>query len=164
MATGAQMGRPPKPTALKVLHGDRRDRVNTSEPKPRDGEVRCPSWLSKEAKAVWRRIAPDLIAKKVLTAWDVDAFVSFCNAVANNRLAQHDLDENGLRIVVPVRELANGEVVYDVRSNPNWQVVKETSTLIATLGGRFGLNPSDRSRLSVGEEADRGKGAERLLG
>jgi hypothetical protein len=30
-------------------------------------------------------------------------------------------------------------------------VARESATLIVTLGGRFGLNPSDRSQLSMGE-------------
>jgi hypothetical protein len=36
----------PKPTALKVLHGDRTDRINRAEPIPPEREVIAPEELS----------------------------------------------------------------------------------------------------------------------
>ena len=49
----AMAGRKPKPTALKVLEGDRgkgRRPLNEHEPVPPKGGVKCPSWLLPEAK------------------------------------------------------------------------------------------------------------------
>ena len=49
----AMAGRKPKPTALKVLEGDRgkgRRPLNAHEPIPPRGGVKCPSWLLPEAK------------------------------------------------------------------------------------------------------------------
>lgn len=151
-----------KPTPLRVLHGDRKDRINDQAPVPAAEDVARPEWLPDRAAAVWDRLAPDLIAKGVLTTWDVDAFADFCAAVVINQDAMINLDENGTSCTTPVRELADGTVIYALRKNPAWQVARESSALIVTLGGRFGLTPSDRAQLKVGGQEKPG-GAERLL-
>lgn len=143
-----------KPTNLRLLHGDRTDRINTDEPQPDASDVVCPEWLPERAAAVWARLAPDLIRKKVLTAWDVDAFAAFCAAVVISQDAYRDVDEHGEKCVTPVRELADGTLLFELRRNPAWQVARESTQVIATLGGRYGLTPSDRAQLSISEEGD----------
>lgn len=139
------------PTNVRVLRGDRKDRINTSEPKPKLGSTNAPDWLGEEALEVWQRLAPDLISKKVLTAWDVDSFADLCNAVVVNRKAWQDIDRNGTTITVVARELPNGTIIYATTRNPAWQVARESTAMIVTLGGRFGLNPSDRQNLTLGK-------------
>lgn len=126
------------------------------------GDIRCPAWLSDKAKRVWQRLAPDLIAKKVLTPWDVDVFADLCELIVVNREALADVARNGTAIVTVDRELANGTIVFRTQKNPNWQIARESTTMLATVGGRFGLNPSDRQQLKTGD-APNGKGAARLL-
>lgn len=146
------------------MRGDRESRINRDEPVPAQEDVVPPEWLPADALEVWERLAPDLIRKAVLTPWDVDAFADLCNLVVINRKALLDLDEHGTNCTVVDRELADGTMTYRLTKNPSWQVAKESTTLITTLGGRFGLNPSDRAQLKVKGEEDGGKGAERLLG
>lgn len=150
-------GPAPSPTSLRVLRGDREDRINRNEPRPGEGEVRCPSWLSVKAKRVWRRLAPELVATGVLTSWDVDVFADLCELVVVNQAAMGDVAEHGTAITVVDRELADGTVVFRVTKNPNWQVARESTALLVTLGGRFGLTPSDRSQLKVGDGTSNGK-------
>lgn len=157
-------GPAPAPTALKVVRGTRESRVNRAEPKPDVAEVVAPDWLPVRARQVWDRLAPDLVRKGVLTSWDVDAFADFCAVVVVNRDALADIDENGTNCTTVDRELRDGTIIYRLSKNPSWQVARESTALITTLGGRFGLNPSDRSQLQVKGDADGGKGAERLLG
>ena len=158
------MSRPPAPTKLKVVRGDRSSRVNKREPKPSESEIVRPKWLSPDAREVWDRLAPDLTRKGVLTPWDVDAFADFCALVVVNREAMSDVERNGASCTTVVRELSDGTLLYDLRKNPAWGVARESSALIATLGGRFGLNPSDRSRLTMKGDDDDGRDAGRLLG
>lgn len=66
-------GPAPKPTGLRVLHGDRADRINRDEPQPDEGDVQPPAWLGEAALEVWHTLADELTAKGVLTAWDVEA-------------------------------------------------------------------------------------------
>lgn len=140
---GAGSGRPGRPTSLKLLRGERRDRVNTSEPVP-SGPVEPPEGLSAAALEVWRRLAPDLEHKGVLTAWDSDAFAVVCDAVARLRRAAAALDEAG-----PTATNRHGERVV----SPWFRVWLETSAVLARFGARFGLSPADRQRLVVGDAA-----------
>ena len=74
------MGRPRKPTHLKVLAGEREDRINRGEPLPTQSAIVPPVQLSDGAQKVWNRLAPDLIDKGCLTSWDVDMFAVFCRS------------------------------------------------------------------------------------
>ena len=59
----ATPGRKPKPTSLKVLEGNPGKRaLNDTEPKPEKKAPKCPTWLNKEAKKEWKRIATELEA------------------------------------------------------------------------------------------------------
>jgi phage terminase small subunit len=75
------VGRPRKPNHLKILSGEREDRINRNEPIPGECDI-TPPGLSTVARQVWDRLAPDLIDKGCLTAWDVDLFSVYCEAVA----------------------------------------------------------------------------------
>lgn len=147
-----------KPTELRILHGDRDDRINHAEPKPAaDKAVKPPYTLRRPAAAVWRRLAPDLIAKKVLTPWDVDQFAVFCDAVATYRECRDLLDEEGYT----ARGSAGGVV-----KNPHWQIMRDAASIMTTVGSRFGMTPADRSGI-VAPESDSNTGrkdANRLLG
>ena len=61
----------PKPTASRRLHGDRADRINDDEPQ--------------RARKVWDGLAPNLVERRVLTAWDVDLLAAFCAVVVANQ-------------------------------------------------------------------------------
>jgi phage terminase small subunit len=142
----ADAGRPRKPRALKVLHGDRKDRINEREPQPAADDIVPPYKLDQDVQAVWDRLAPDRIAKKILTAWDTDAFAAFCEAIV---LARQGARE------------ASGPAVPGAPSPMSR--FKDAVGLCATLGGRFGWTPSDRQKLIVGE-APREPGADLLSG
>src|SRR5690606_37703889 len=150
----SRVGRPPKPTRLKVLHGDREDRINRDEPIPSDGDVVAPEWLDDRAREIWDRLAPDLIDRGVLTPWDVDAFAVGCDAVARHNEAAELVAEHGVLVVGDKERLVK---------NPAAQLVRDYAGIAATFLGRFGLTPSDRSRLSVNQDKSPGSGAERLL-
>lgn len=144
-----------KPTNLKILHGDRPDRINFNEPEPAMGTVVPPYELGEVAQEVWDRLGPDLVAKKVLTPWDVDAFALFCDAVETFRVARHYLHEEGY-----TAQGAAGGVI----KSPYWQIMRDSADIITKVGGRFGLNPSDRANIVMEGGNDlRGAGAERLL-
>lgn len=147
------MGRPRKPTRLKVLEGDRPDRIPTGEPLPSDGEVVAPGWLDDVALEVWGDLAPDLIAKGVLTAWDVEAFAMACDAVAQYREARALVHAEGVTVT--------GAMGGQVR-NPAAQVMRDAAAQFAQLAGRFGLTPADRAKLDVGRSSDGPKGADLL--
>src|ERR687895_2396251 len=106
----------PKPTNLRILHGEKRYRINQSEPKPPVQSVDCPEHLSDEAKEVWNRLAPDLRRKGLLTTWDSDAFAVYCEAVIQHRRASSLVESGGI-------------LVKSVK-NPALQVVRDMAQTI----------------------------------
>jgi P27 family predicted phage terminase small subunit len=153
MARSGQ-GRPSKPTRLKVLDGDRPDRINRAEPKPAELAIEPTAELPGDAAEVWSRLAPDLIAKKVLTAWDAEAFTQYCLAVAASRAAWRAMQADGFVVA--------GQRGGQVKS-PHWQLWRDSLDAMIRFGGRFGLTPSDRAALSIGGDRDGDQGAARLL-
>jgi P27 family predicted phage terminase small subunit len=132
-----------KPTALRILHGDRADRINTDEPAPPEQEITCPEWASDNARAIWERMAPGLIERKVLTVWDSDAFLLLCEALARYKAAT---------------QLVNGSALLvqggsGLMKNPALQVQAEAERTFLQVAARFGLTPSDRQAIKV-EVAD----------
>lgn len=146
-----------KPTELRILHGDREDRINRNEPKPAETAVKPPYKLRPPTAKVWRRLAPDLIAKKVLTAWDVDQFAVFCDAVATYIECRERLDDEGYT----ARGSAGGVI-----KSPYWQIARDAASIMTTVGSRFGLTPSDRSGIVTPDkdETPGRRDANRLLG
>lgn len=47
-----------KPTQLRILHGDRGDRINDRESVPPTQEIACPEWASDGAREIWARSHP----------------------------------------------------------------------------------------------------------
>ena len=144
------MARPSEPTALKLVKGTRDDRVNRLEPAP-IGDVVAPVELGGKALEVWERLAPDMIRLGVLTPWDTDHFAAYCRWVVVEMNALDVVDRDGAMIP--------GE--RGLVKNPAMQIARDAGARMTAIGSRFGMTPSDRAKLSVGEvERD---DAERLL-
>ena len=145
-------GPAPAPTKLRLLHGEQKknpDRINRHEPQPGSAKVRPPAWLSGNARKVWRRLAPSLEANKVLTAWDVEAFAGFCDAVVRRAEAAENLEIEGEVVDLPVFN-KNGELTGHRRGRNPWAyALKDADAQVQRWGARFGLTPSDRSQIKL---------------
>ncbi|MEU3600893.1 phage terminase small subunit P27 family [Streptomyces sp. NPDC006798] len=155
-------GPAPKPTALRVLHGDRKDRINTAEPQPDDGDVVPPEWLGEAALKVWHALADDLISKGVLTSWDTEAYANWCDAVARRRDAAEHVAAEGAVVEHPVFNKNGDQTGARMGKNPWLLALDAADAQVQRYGARFGLTPSDRAQLKIGGTAEAG-GAERLL-
>jgi P27 family predicted phage terminase small subunit len=150
-------GPKPTPNHLKVIRGDEEARLNRDEPVPSNAASPiAPPSISEGAAKVWDRLAPDMIDKKMLTEWDVDAFVVFCEAVAT----YHDC-----RLMMGKDYVAAGAAGGVIKS-PYWQIMRDCSAIMAQFSSRFGMTPGDRASLKAGMDEDSGpkSGAERILG
>ncbi|CAM5626938.1 phage terminase small subunit P27 family [Streptomyces microflavus] len=155
-------GPAPKPTQLRVLHGDRKDRVNSDEPQPSELEIEPPEWLSEDAVQVWEQLAEDLIVKGVLTAWDTEAYANWCDAVVRRRDAAEHIADEGAVIEMPVFN-KNGDISGHRQGKNPWLLALDAADAqVQRYGARFGLTPSDRSQLKIPQAKQPG-GAERLL-
>ena len=98
---------------------------------------KAPSYLSKDAKAEWRRVAPILTdERKVLTVADLAALENYVIAVATMRQAHRDVQANGL--VLP-----NG------KRNPASTALIQAQQQMLRAAGELGLTPASRSRASM---------------
>jgi P27 family predicted phage terminase small subunit len=130
-------GRKRRPTALVGIDGGK---ARPNEPKPAKVTVRMPRGMTDRAKEQWRRLAPDLIAKGVLTAWDVDLFMLYCESWSLWEQARRLVADEG-----PLIPGAHGNQV----THPAVRIQRDAVEQIRRLGAQFGLSPSDRAGLKV---------------
>lgn len=147
-------GPTPRPTHLRALEGVEESRLNRDEPSPGEGVIVPPVKLAKDAQAIWNRLAPDLIDKKVLTCWDVDEFANGCRiqALLNDALTEAE----GVPLVSPG---SNENLVM----NPAIRVVTTLEAALRSIWSRFGLTPGDRAQLKVNDNGGSKSGGGRLI-
>lgn len=105
------------------------------------GIPKTPSYLAKEAKAEWRRVAPILIdERKVLTEADLSALENYVIAVATMRQAHKELHSTGL--------LIGG------KRNPLSTILLQAQQQQLRAAGELGLTPAARSRATISDAAN----------
>jgi P27 family predicted phage terminase small subunit len=135
------MGRPPKPTKLKILEGNPGRRpLNTNEPQPTPDIPTRPEWLNAEAKREWGRVVPELHRLGLLTVVDRGALARYCQAWGRMVQAEKAIDEKGSTF-----ETANG---YP-QIRPEVTIAQKYSALCARICVEFGFTPSARGRLTI---------------
>lgn len=166
----APKGRKPTPTHIKIVRGDDERRINRDEPEPEPADLlgvdlkEPPRGIGARGAKVWRRLAPDLVDKHVLSFWDLDLFEQFCQAVADyqelrakRRAHARDAHQHDAFTAVG----SQGQIVR----SPYWQAEQDCRKVILQLSARFGLSPADRAGLVASPEVvGPGQvGAERLI-
>ena len=121
---------------------DSTDPGSCSSPKPRPTAPTCPSWLAPEAKAEWKRVAPELERLGLLTALDRAAFSCYCQSWAAVRAYSKIVLEEGS--VVEGRQGSQ-------KKHPLLASLNQAADAVRGWGVEFGLTPLSRSRMSVGE-------------
>ena len=143
---GDPVGRPPKPSAAKVLHGTfRADRAAGTEPKPTT-KPKCPRWLAGPARTCWRRLVPDLHRVGILTGADADVMAAFCQARSDFEAAARELAD--------WRARTNGTATVSDRFGqlkPHPAIAMQATAIsqLRQLGSQLGLTPSGRVRLGA---------------
>lgn len=144
-------GRPRKPDHLKVLDGDRKDRINTAAPQPLPSSLEPPYKLSPRARKIWDRLAPDMRVKGIFTEWDVDAFAQACDCLAMywefRELLERENDSDDAYGPYIAKGAAGGVIKH-----PYWQMMRDAQSMALQIFSRFGMTPSDRSKLTVKDE------------
>ena len=136
-------GRPPTPTALKILRGNPGKRaLNRNEPTPAPRRsLAPPSWLAGElARREWRRLAPKLSRLGLLSEIDDAALGQYCQLWQRWREAEAALREHGMVIV--------GNKGAPVLS-PYVAIVNRSLAQMRALLVEFGMTPASRSRVKT---------------
>ena len=139
------MAPPRKPTQLLLLQGTAnvtrmREQGRDLEPRPAKDKVRAPQALSKDARRIWRRVAPELQACGILTNIDVMALQMLCT--------QWQLWESSMEKCQRL-----GMVVLDANGvphkNPYFDIANRAADKVVQLLREFGMTPAARSRIQV---------------
>jgi P27 family predicted phage terminase small subunit len=131
-------GPAPKPTALRLVDGDRADRINLNEPAPAATRPQCPADASDDVRAIWSYTVAELESMGIAYAADRDSIICYCEAVVTHRKASAVLAKS------PV--LIKGVYGTLVR-NPALQVQRDAAMTVRMFAQEFGLTPSARSRI-----------------
>ncbi|MCB5411885.1 phage terminase small subunit P27 family [Pseudogemmobacter faecipullorum] len=96
----------------------------------------APAWLTSHAKAEWRRIMPQLIARQMITRADLAGIENYCVAAGAVRQIADILALNP----VPDLKLAGLQIRYA-------QTARQ-------LAAEYGLTPTSRARMGAAPEAE----------
>lgn len=139
-------GRPPKPTALKVVGGNAGKRaMNSGEPEPMLlNDLKPPKHLTPRSAAVWKEVAPMLRRIHLLTEADVISLEMLCDAVADYRFARQECGDKF------VATSGKGSQMLS-----QWLVAALASSKRAeSFMSRFGMDPVSRSKIMVDPQVD----------
>ena len=101
-----------------------------------------PTYLPKDAKAEWRRVAPILVVERqTLTEADLATLENYCLAVGIMRAASRVLTAEGL-------------VTAAGKRHPAYGIMNAAQTTQRLCAAELGLTPVSRSRPAVRETAD----------
>lgn len=150
------MGRPAKPTSLKLVAGNPGKRaISKQEPDPDYlQDLTAPVWLKPAAKAVWDEMAPMASKAKLLTEVDVQTFAMGCNALAEYRKAADMVDAQGsIRIKKAVNE--DGKVVDAGEYLNPWAGAQSMYFKQAmAVFSQFGMTPRARTGIALQPQGD----------
>lgn len=133
----ALRGNPSKKSAHE-LHDNSAPSLNAEAPP-------CPSFLTKDAKAEWKRIVQDLVTLGLMTKVDRGELAVYCQAWADWKHAREKI------------AAAEGDTGH-IMNTPSgykqmsvWlQIANRAEERMRQAGNSFGLNPSARAKLGTG--------------
>ena len=143
-------GPKPTPTALLKMRGSRKADRNTDEPKPpKRDKIPAPSFLSKQAQKIWRKIYPIVRNMQVMTVADVNALAKYCETFAQWQVMSKFIQENGHTYKIYEKD-AEGNITDTIRlvkKYPESDILLKLTERLNLQEQSFGLTPSARSRL-----------------
>lgn len=133
------------PAGLRLLKGRSEGRDSGGRPVAPPPEFRRipprpPTWLSREAKAEWKRVTPGLSRLDLLKEEDRAALTVYCETWSRWVKAAREVERDGF--TVPTE--------HGVKRNPAVTVLETATTQLRAMAQEFGLTPSAEARVSRG--------------
>ena len=142
----SRAGRKRKPAPIRAVEGNRGHRPIPDEPQfPQ--RTSAPSFLDTDAKNAWRRLYPILTESKVLTRADRDTLAEYCACYSRWAYAERAIKKHHDKY---------GTLIYKSKSGmarpiPEISIADQAISQLRALSSLLGLNPADRSRVSLTE-------------
>jgi P27 family predicted phage terminase small subunit len=137
------MGRPPVPTALKIIRGNPGKRkLNKNEPKPIGDLKEPPAHFDEELKAVWSYAienAPAGLLKRI----DSAVLETWCIAHVLHRKATAEVRKFGLLVKPPKSDVPI--------QSPYLAVVNKQAFIMLRACDHLGFSPASRTRIAIGD-------------
>lgn len=146
-------GPAPKPTSLRMLHGEKPYRINDREPQPGDALPQPPTELSEAGRAIWAYVVGELAAMGLAHRPDTHQLHAYVEAVELHAQASVMVHRAG-----PLIKDRDGAV----RTNPAVRIQREAARNMLVFAREFGLTPASRVHLKTEQVAE--DTAARLLG
>lgn len=152
-------GRPPKPTALKVLEGNRGHDPKLKEKVALELSANheiptCPEWLDDDAKAKWPEVIEELQHMNLITHADGDILATYCQTWSDFKHATEVLRDEGTVLKTPKGDVARPEVA----------ISRNSKMLLRQLAQEFGFTPSARGRMVVPQSKKEQDDLDSMLG
>lgn len=140
-------GPAPKPTRLKLLHGNRgHQKLNRDEPQPVSGLPPCPAHLTGRARDAYEEFAPLLGACGVGTRLDGRALELFADAYATYRENAALVAEHGAVWIEGEKEPGH---IPKFAYSPHWAVMNKAWKQVMSMLAEFGATPAARARVKT---------------
>jgi len=153
MAGNRNSGRKPLPANVHALRGNpskksRHELEGQGVPQHLPAEIPpCPAFLTKDAKAEWKRIAKDLQTLGLITKVDRGELAVNCQAWADWKQAREKITEMGESGFVEVTPSGYKQMSVMM------QIANRAEERMRKAGDSFGLNPTARAKLGTGQVA-----------
>jgi P27 family predicted phage terminase small subunit len=112
----------------------------------------APRWLSKVAKAEWRRVAPLLMDQGLLLETDTAILAAYCIAFAGYLECVRQIQEQGQTIIVE-SQTRTGRTSKPVK-NPAVALMFEYQRAMLAAAAKLGFSPYDRERIEGSDSLD----------
>lgn len=147
-------GRPRKPDHLKIIDGEKnKDRINWDAPVPNLTSIEPPVPLSNGAMFWWNKYADDFKKHDILSDWDLPALAQLCDSLAlyfeyRDLLEEevYEIKNKDGEVIESKKYVARGSSGGVIKS-PYWQMMRDAQAIAIQIMSRFGMTPSDRSRI-----------------
>lgn len=135
-------GPKPTPTPLLDARGSWRAKTRTDAKSPLFpvDEPSCPSWLSREAKAEWRRVIKWLVSSRVVAEVNRAALTAYCICWGRMHKAEAQIKKKG-----EVYVSAKTGVEYQ---SPWVAIANNARSELVKLAAEFGMTPASAGRVS----------------
>ncbi|MFD3431146.1 phage terminase small subunit P27 family [Nocardia fluminea] len=145
------MGRTAAPPDLRLVGGrsegrDSGGRKVAPAPEFRRIPPKPPTWLSREAKAEWRRVLPGLARLALVKEEDRAALAVYCETWSTYVAAMADVRKTGLT-VENVTVYKDGTESRRTVKNPSIVIAETAATQLRGMAQEFGLTPAAEGKL-----------------
>lgn len=149
----------PQPAKLLLLNGrgDGKDSAGRPVAKPpafKRLAPNPPSWLSREAKAEWRRVVPGLTRLDLVKPEDRATLAAYCQVWSRLVAAYRDIEKNGSTVRNESTRKDGTTSVWWTK-NPAVAVAEQAETRLRHYANDFGLTPAGERNVSKRDD-DRG--------